>query len=1466
GCELWWRQCENEDESEECSKSTGPIVFSSSITFGLNLVQGFPGMVGCLRTLEVGGEPIDLRALGGTSVVHRDVIYDNCQVLRPCERPGACEHGAKCNETEEGVRCDCSGTGYTGSKCQFSLYKRSCEQYRQIGYNTSGIYKIDIDGNGPLHPTFVKCQFNSYTGETATLVEHNMMPRFRVRRPDLDDMQIQVQYRDFCPHMLKALVSQSKRCTQEATYECRRAPLSLSTHTWFSSPTEKFISYFGSEHAGLCRCKEVDGCDEPDVPCNCDVGDGKPRSDTAITSDPRFLPTTSITFLQDRRKEKEDSEGLFTLGPLMCMRDAAEGHTVSFRKPGTFLEVPAWREGSLFLIFKTTTDRAVIAYQPAYHPSHATFRIALVGERTLEFMYVFHGHTHRHHLTTSRPLNTGQWQQVLIDIHDHQVRLLVNSEQRLVDLDRDAYLGVLDGSMFLAGVPQHLMTEELKEENLEGLVGCIRSLTMNDEVVDLLRYIRAAPHGVSPGCDASCDPNPCMNGATCLEKWGSYECVCSNPLAHSGKNCEHDDNQHGLTFTTEDSKLRYFSNDTDSIGVYNLLNSSFAINFRTHADSGLLLFAVDFLHNFLQLHLAGPEKLVVMFNSGNTFHTLSVVADEEVVFNSGKQVQVAVERGYYSTHITVYTQGAFFNASVDASLLMIQEDAYEQFPFGESKPVPEMVYYPHSVTKPYPFYQMYLGSATDRYQDTSSLLPGLVGCIRGLKIGDLLVPLEDLVNQGNLTVSGVVTDCKLACDLQPCLHGGTCTEDYQFFNNFRCDCTDTSYDGPTCNTETAYSFFGRQWLSRTASVSPIMEDVEMELAFSASTRQSQPQLVTFLRSTNPDKPSDYMLVAVEPDGAVLIEAQLEDLDSNYILGARLTPASHGINAFNGLRHHVVMRWHRDGLTIQVDREVREVHQLRRIILTRMGITTTPTGMYLGGIEEGIDHRLDKYVNFHGCISNVHVRNPVGEAVPLLEYSQNDQHLRAHGMPGLGSCSGFSHMMAPAMVMVYKDNLNVSAVTGPEWAYDPARAQDVKTVAAASTHPERDTRMDDVVPIVCGVIFGVVIIAVVLFFLCSKKKKKDEKKKGNELVPKRTYYNGTATNGTRTKEMTVTDKTELVPLKSAPDGIIQGGSDVATTLPPPVAETSEVALQKEAAAKEPQEVEIVVPRTSDSTETGDRPLSWDKATDNLPLIIGAQEQAKARASDSDDSSESSVDCTINITGSPSSSPTLQRDPVSSTSSHVVLENSQQVLGEESRSDETPKCHTTEGYQRGHTPAGGSVRHPAPHGFESDLTGDKTGNYHSLQWSPRHFSLDGSARYLTLEGSPRKEEEEEDSELLCAPPSHQNNYADTENITGGQETVEEEEDTPRGYMVLGDDINASSDSDTINLDVLNRNVDIRIVPSIDDLRKWSVSSSFGSLNVMAELSKVSPAGSEEGDEEVFWETNEGSGGEGDAGVTN
>lgn len=63
---------------------------------------------------------------------------------------------------------------------------------------------------------------------------------------------------------------------------------------------------------------ELGTCATPDVPCNCDVGDGLERSDKGVISDPELLPVTSMTFLRDQYGEKEETEGSITLSALKC--------------------------------------------------------------------------------------------------------------------------------------------------------------------------------------------------------------------------------------------------------------------------------------------------------------------------------------------------------------------------------------------------------------------------------------------------------------------------------------------------------------------------------------------------------------------------------------------------------------------------------------------------------------------------------------------------------------------------------------------------------------------------------------------------------------------------------------------------------------------------------------------------------------------------------------------------------------------------------------------------------------------------------------------------------------------------------------------------------------------------------------------------------------------------------------------
>ena len=44
------------------------------------------------------------------------VVYNSCSLKDYCN-PNPCQNGAKCNQTEDNVMCDCHDTLYEGSTC-----------------------------------------------------------------------------------------------------------------------------------------------------------------------------------------------------------------------------------------------------------------------------------------------------------------------------------------------------------------------------------------------------------------------------------------------------------------------------------------------------------------------------------------------------------------------------------------------------------------------------------------------------------------------------------------------------------------------------------------------------------------------------------------------------------------------------------------------------------------------------------------------------------------------------------------------------------------------------------------------------------------------------------------------------------------------------------------------------------------------------------------------------------------------------------------------------------------------------------------------------------------------------------------------------------------------------------------------------------------------------------------------------
>ena len=92
------------------------------LVFDLTTRCSATGFIGCMQQLKINDKELDPRVLLSTGIT-REASLDNCQLVDPCDRPNACEHGGLCMVDEGRVVCDCTGTGYTGKNCHFGTFR-----------------------------------------------------------------------------------------------------------------------------------------------------------------------------------------------------------------------------------------------------------------------------------------------------------------------------------------------------------------------------------------------------------------------------------------------------------------------------------------------------------------------------------------------------------------------------------------------------------------------------------------------------------------------------------------------------------------------------------------------------------------------------------------------------------------------------------------------------------------------------------------------------------------------------------------------------------------------------------------------------------------------------------------------------------------------------------------------------------------------------------------------------------------------------------------------------------------------------------------------------------------------------------------------------------------------------------------------------------------------------------------------
>ncbi|KAL4235944.1 hypothetical protein ACF0H5_004332 [Mactra antiquata] len=1067
------------------------------VGYGFNTYKESEGFVGCIRNLKVQGHSEDALDLVQTRAAS-GLIIDGCNITNYCEGNRMCQHGGICLSEWNGVACDCSDTHYIGTACHFAKYKHTCDEYYQSGVTESGVMLVDLDGSGPMDPVYVKCEMGhevnfEYYGKT--VIDHNLAPNSTVRQKLMRDLKKYISYRGLDKRQLLQLTEQSGWCEQYIRYDCQNSPIRLSMQTWFRAANDQMVDYLGTNKwSGDCTCS-IDSACTGDKRCNCDNGTMSVQHDAGYNSIKTHLPLVEIDIRQDEDFLKPGS-GNITLGPLMCWgsRDQDPLDAVTFNTKSGYLLSQPWKSHAIRVSFRTHHDKAIILYQTGTEENINYFFVAVTSEFTVKFYFRWGIKKLDVDIVSPVPVNNGQWHQISIEADIHNVRCMFDMTEKILDIPiYIPKLTLFSGVLYIGGVPKSLPREKVLED-VHSIMGCMRGLEYNNKAYPLSSLIDYTTKGVEKECMASCWPNPCKNGAKCIEEWSTHRCVCVNPWSQSGHNCEIDINTDSITLLGTPESYLHFIETKKAEG---LLDSTILFNFRTFKQNCLLLYMHDHFNNFIQVELTEGNKVIAKFNRFTTILEQAKTVQGYLADGEWNQVVIDNVDGYIKVIVNVDDE------PTRNSYRKLSLETYSPKPFQEE----ELVIPDRPSIQPEPGVHVYVGGVPGNM----STYPTLHGCIRGLKIGGKVFKLQETAGQ----TPNVSPTCIDGCEFKPCKNGGYCEEQWHD-GKFACDCSESEYAGPTCNTESAGLFGGQSILQYKYTPEKEAQETNserLELIFKVNKGATKNMVLAFIFSER-YWTHDFIVVYLDPNHGVYL---------NTNQGYSIHGVGKGGLFADGRPHQLLYRRNKSEMILTIDEE-----GVGRVTVRDNALDELDTIMIGGILDSQFADIKDtddyiNYDNFTGCMSEV-TFYPVGESPfklrPLKDLRDNKNstgQFQVFG-PEIPKCRtretvGITTTTTPAPT---KPPTNRKKLTLPPWNPGPAKTEysgpipklptsttpvmtQLTTPSSSRTYDpdvsleySKEKFQDEIIVIAIGVIAFLLIVAVIIAVVLIRMKRKEDK--------------------------------------------------------------------------------------------------------------------------------------------------------------------------------------------------------------------------------------------------------------------------------------------------------------------------------------------------------------------------------------